>query len=77
MNPDPLDVALGARRPITVQQHQQFRESLAPPPPCDAIDEAAADPIHDHAPRRASRGKVNRVLSILDQLENSNRRFNT
>jgi hypothetical protein len=65
-------------RPVTVNDHQQFREAIATPKPCDAIDEAAADPIHDHAPRRASHGKVNRVLGILDQLEReSNRRFNT
>jgi hypothetical protein len=66
------------QRRVTIDDHQQFREAIATPKPCDAIDEAAADPIHDHAPRRASHGKVNRVLGILDQLEReSNRRFNT
>jgi hypothetical protein len=74
-----LKTALDATKPITVDDHQRFRESIAPPKPFDAIDEAAADPIHDHAPRRAAGHKVNRVLGILDELEkeNTNRRFTT
>ena len=42
-----------------------------------AVDEALADPIHDHRPQSAPSRKVRGVLSILDQLEkqNSNRRF--
>jgi hypothetical protein len=64
------------QRRVSIEEHRQFREAIATPEPFDAIDDAAADPIHDHAPRRASHGKVNRVLSILDQLDrDSNRRF--
>jgi hypothetical protein len=73
-----LQTALDSTKPITIDDHASFRQSITTPKPFDAIDEAAADPIHDHAPRRASHGKVNRVLSILDQLEReSNRRFTT
>jgi hypothetical protein len=59
LNPDPLDVALSAQRPIydaprqplavellltesqrvSVEEHQAFRESLAPAPAADPIDE--------------------------------------
>jgi hypothetical protein len=43
----------------------------------DQIDQAAADPIHDHIPQSAPRRKARGVLAILDQLEkeNANRRF--
>ena len=49
---------------------------MAAPQP---IDEAAADPIHDHRPYQAPGHKVNRVLGILDQLDraNSHQRFTT
>ena len=42
------------------------------------IDANLADPIRDHMPRTAPGHKVNRVLSILDEIENQNihRRFN-
>jgi hypothetical protein len=33
------------------------------------IDQAAADPIHDHRPQSAPGHRVNRVLGILDQLD--------
>ena len=79
---DPLEVDLlvpADKRWVSVDDHQHFRKSVATPPPVDEIDQALADPLHDHRPRSAPRHKVNRVLGILDQLdrENSNRRFNT
>jgi hypothetical protein len=51
-------------------------DSLLTSADLDEIDEAVADPIHDHAPQVAPKHKVNKVLGILDQLdrENSNRR---
>ena len=41
------------------------------------INQALADPIHDHRPQTAPGHKVNRTLAILDELDrgNSNRRF--
>jgi hypothetical protein len=47
MSTDPLEVELlipADQRRITVDQHQQFRESIATPPPCDPIDAAVAKP---------------------------------
>ena len=84
MSPDrePLPVerlATPDERRLSVAGHHQWRESITSQPrDFDPIDEAAADPIHDHAPQLAPMHKVRSVLDILDQLdkENSNRRFN-
>lgn len=83
MNPKPLTeieamLSEDERRPLSIAGHHAWRESIAGPDrEFDEIDEAAADPIHDHLPQSAPRHKVRGVLSILDQLdkENPNRRF--
>lgn len=66
------------KRRVSIEEVEAFRNSINRP--CDRfdeIDEAAADPIHDHRPQSAPKHKVRGVLSILDQLEkeNTNRRF--
>lgn len=60
--------------PQRVLRHLQWLESGFEE---SEVDEAAADPIHDHRPQSAPKRKVNRVLSILDELvqEAHNRRF--
>ncbi len=65
-------------RNLTVEQHLAFQRSIATERRAfDEIDEAAADPIHDHIPQARSHGKASRVLNILDELDQqSNRRFN-
>ncbi len=62
-----LQTALAAPKPITIEEHQAFREGLAPPKPFDEIDEAAAD-IAGPTQMRKSR-EVSKLLSILDELE--------
>jgi hypothetical protein len=64
------------RRKLTPEQHAEMFPNHPLPAPLE-IDEAAADPIHDHRPQSRPKGKVNRLLSILDDLEKPNRRFNT
>lgn len=65
------------RRKLTPEQHAELFGPDCPMPPPLEIDDAAADPIHDHRPQSRPKHKVNRVLGILDELdrENSNRRF--
>ncbi len=52
---------------VTVEDHQQFREAIAPSPPLDPIDEALAD-IPGPAQTRKE-GEVSKLLAILDELE--------
>ena len=56
------------RRPVTVGAHEAFRESIAPHPVVDHIDELAAEPALDRLPSRRSESAISRVLSILDSL---------
>lgn len=37
-------------KPITIQEHEEFLAGLLHERDFDEIDEAAADPIHDHLP---------------------------
>ncbi len=71
--PYPLEVDLlvsdHQRRPVTVDAHEAFRESLAPHPAVDHIDELAAEPALDRLPSRRSESAISRVLSILDELD--------
>ena len=57
-------------RRVSVAEHQQFQKhiaaSLAAQP--DPIDDALADPIHDHAPAYRSGKAKSRLTRILDQL---------
>jgi hypothetical protein len=43
MNRDPLPVEMlistDERRPVTVEEHAAFRQSITPPPPVDPIDD--------------------------------------
>ncbi len=58
-------------RRVSVAEHEQFQKhlaaSLAAQQP-DPIDDALADPIHDHAPAYRSGKAKSRLLGILDQL---------
>ena len=71
-----LETALGSSKPMPASQVEECRAVLRRVS-VGEIDQAAADPIHDHRPQSAPRRKVNRTLAILDQLdrENPNRRF--
>jgi hypothetical protein len=60
-----LEVLRNPRR-VSVEQHQRFRESLAPKPDLDEIDELVDIP--GPVQMRKSR-EVSRLLSILDELE--------
>ena len=64
-------------KPGSVEAQIRFRELIAAPTRhYDEIDEAAADPIHDHTPQARPKHKASSVLRILDQLdkETPNRR---
>ncbi len=59
---------------MSVAEHQKWREQIAGQQvePCssvDPIDDALADPIHDHAPGYRSNKSTSRLLSILDEIE--------
>jgi hypothetical protein len=64
-----LQAALDAPKPITVDDHQRFRESLAQPPPSDEIDEALADPRLDRLPAYRTGSDAARLEALLDSLE--------
>lgn len=78
----PLAAGLSAKARASVADHEHFLKSISTDhrgvDEIDrAVEELAADPIHDHAPAYQSKHKVNRVLSILDELDRgtTNRRF--
>jgi hypothetical protein len=80
--PEPLalDLLLSAdeRRPLTVEQHAAWRESLAAPGRgFDHIDAFVADPYEVHAPSRRSDKEVANLLDLLDNLETGNDRKET
>jgi hypothetical protein len=59
---------------MSIEDHHQWRQQLAAQQvePCssvDQIDDALADPIHDHAPAYRSNKSTSRLLSILDEIE--------
>jgi hypothetical protein len=60
------------RRRVSIGEHEQFQKhiaaSLAAQQPADEIDDALADPIHDHAPAYRSGKAKSRLIGILDQL---------
>jgi hypothetical protein len=61
------------RRKLTPEQHAaEFGPDCPMPAPLE-IDQAAADPIHDHRPQSRAMHKVNRVLNILDELDREGR----
>jgi hypothetical protein len=59
------------RRRVSVAEHERFRAdlaaSLAAQP--DPIDDALADPIHDHAPAYRSNKSTSHLLNLLDEIE--------
>ena len=65
------------RRRVSIGEHERFRAelaaSLAAQQP-DPIDDALADPIHDHAPAYRSGKAKSRLLGILDQLNREGRK---
>jgi hypothetical protein len=60
------------RRRVSVAEHERFRAdiaaSLADQQP-DPIDDALADPIHDHAPAYRSNKSTSHLLNLLDKIE--------
>jgi hypothetical protein len=64
------------RRRVSVAEHERFRAdlaaSLAAQQP-DPIDDALADPIHDHAPAYRSSKATSRLLGILGILDQLNK----
>jgi hypothetical protein len=60
------------RRRVSVAEHERFRAdiaaSLADQQP-DPIDDALADPIHDHAPAYRSNKSTSHLLNLLDEIE--------
>jgi hypothetical protein len=61
-------------RPVTIDDHQQFREAIASPRPFDAIDElvdelTVVDPYGGDPPNRRSDKEISRVLRLLDELD--------
>jgi hypothetical protein len=64
-----LNTALDAPRPISVEQHHQFRESLRPSDRFDEIDEALADPRLDRLPAYRRGSEAARLEALLDSLE--------
>ena len=73
MKPEPLEVERLIRddQRFTIADHQQWREDLAAQQAsqqANELDDALADPIHDHAPAYRSSNETSRLLGILDQL---------
>ncbi len=60
-------------RRVSVAEHEQFQKhlaaSLAAQQPADEIDDALADPIHDHAPAYRSNKSTSHLLNLLDEIE--------
>jgi PHD/YefM family antitoxin component YafN of YafNO toxin-antitoxin module len=54
-------------RPVTIDDHAAFRESIATPKPFDEIDDLVDIP---GPVQMRKQSEVSRVLSILDELEN-------
>ena len=69
--PSPRENAeVALRRPITVDEHQAFLESMKPPADdIDELDHLAADPRLDRPAQHRSKREVAGVLAILDSLE--------
>jgi hypothetical protein len=68
--PDPLETALAARKPITVQDHESIRrEMLAGLMPSRDFDDIDVEVDLPPGPaRRRKDSEVSRVLSILDEI---------
>ena len=59
-------------RRVTIDDQQKFRCELVAQQAnqqADELDDALADPIHDHAPAYRSSKSTSRLLSILDEIE--------
>lgn len=69
------EVALIAnKRPLTIAEHQAFREALNQPVAEDDFDDLIEVDPHDfNPPSRRSDRELNRMLSILDSIENGRR----
>ena len=65
-DPTPLEIALGITEPLPWPQSIADEIALA--------ESRLADPLRDKAPATRPKGKVNRIMRILDNLESSNRR---
>ena len=64
-------------RRVTIDDQQNFRRALAASQvnrQPDPIDDALADPIHDHAPAYRSGKAKSRLTRILDQLNKEDRK---
>lgn len=71
-SPEPLEIEgllTEDQRRVTVDAHQAFRETLAPSPAYDPVDELAADPVLDRLPAYRSHDERSRLDAILDELD--------
>jgi hypothetical protein len=67
------EVIADLERRVTVNDHQKFRQSLAPVEDDDDLDDdPIADVILDRIPQRRPMGAVARLDRIFDQLEREN-----
>ena len=75
MKREPLEVErlIRADQRFTIDDHEKWqadlRASQAHPAPADELDDALADPIHDHAPAYRSSKATSRLLDLLGSLE--------
>jgi hypothetical protein len=74
-----LDLLLSEdeRRPLSVEQHAAWRESISTPQAFDEVDLEidrinVVDPHECHQPSRRSDKEVASLLDLLDSLETSN-----
>jgi hypothetical protein len=73
-HPEPLALDLllteDERRPLTVQGHHEWRESISTPADHDEIDDLMQlDPYAGDPPSKRSDKETDRLLSILDALD--------
>ena len=76
MNPHPEPIATDlegefpTRRPVTINEHALFLDSLLTPQDLDEIDELMQlDPYAGDPPSKRSDKETDRLLSILDSLD--------
>ena len=77
-----LEGELTTRRPVTINEHALFLDSLLTPDDLDEIDreldeQTIVDPYEVHAPSRRSDKEVANLLDLLDNLETGNDRKET
>ncbi len=76
------EAEFSTRRPVSVNAHALFLDSLLTPDDLDEIDreldeQTIVDPYEVHAPSRRSDKEVANLLDLLDNLETGNDRKET